>query len=613
MKAYQQLQKYLLENYPTIWHSKIVFLLIAGLFGWVVSFLAGYAISTEILTKFNIASYYFSSSFVFYHLIFLLIVLSIWALSFYKNNAVKAFYPVGNFYLLKLFTLLFIGIIFLVGIYFPYTYGIFVKTKQLLPKAVLENEIKNAKTAQAFLAIDASNYSIENKIYPPVFKSVGIAHYYYDSENERYYWESNVYPYIQYTPSYKEHYDEDEKYKERGVNSAVAATVAATAVAAVEGDENQQITDSIARLNQLFFDSVYQTGVGIEIDSVKYLFFNTDYETDKTDSCNSKSIITSFVKVSDSLLHIYSLANYSNTEYEFQQLNEYSEDSLAKLLYEITRTKNKVFVEKTLSNFVATLNKYQIENRIYPTHIANFLHAKNYINIPSITQAYFTPQYYNNYAACKKQLENAEANYSSLSAKQFQQYESILTDSLDMYFEKNDFRILTENYVVAHTTFFEEASFIATVIVCAIIVAFFLLLHVTNLKSFIIAIPVSGILFFVVVIFIAVFKINSDTEILSIGSFVSILLLLFSIYAIFSKKISKKITDIAFNIGATVSVYLLGLLYATGSILSKTEVYECGYSYKYLYEVNPWAIVGLSLVGFLSYLFLVKKWRAKAE
>jgi putative membrane protein len=103
------LKKYLLENYPLIWNTKLLPMLGLAACGHVFFFLLGYIIDKDDLYKgyYSIGEGFFPLPFLL-HLIISILLLVFWLMQLSKNNAFKHFYPSNQLKLLGLYTQYFI-------------------------------------------------------------------------------------------------------------------------------------------------------------------------------------------------------------------------------------------------------------------------------------------------------------------------------------------------------------------------------------------------------------------------------------------------------------------------------------------------------------------------
>lgn len=104
-----KLKKYLLENYPLIWNTKLLPMLGLAACGHVFFFLLGYIVDKGSIYErvYTIGEEFFPLPFLL-HLIVSILLLVFWLMQLSKNNAFKHFYPSNQLKLLGLYTQYFI-------------------------------------------------------------------------------------------------------------------------------------------------------------------------------------------------------------------------------------------------------------------------------------------------------------------------------------------------------------------------------------------------------------------------------------------------------------------------------------------------------------------------
>jgi hypothetical protein len=121
---FKKTQKYLLLNYPLLWNTKVIPLTAFLVLAHIVYFFFGYSNGT---LDFNETEQNYRSQaddlVLFFSVLISILTLIIWLVFYFKNNAFKAFYPKGNFSLLKEWLLLFFISSLLCSFFVTYQYG----------------------------------------------------------------------------------------------------------------------------------------------------------------------------------------------------------------------------------------------------------------------------------------------------------------------------------------------------------------------------------------------------------------------------------------------------------------------------------------------------------
>ena len=122
---FRKIQKNLLINHPLLWNSKIVPLTFFAVVFHIIFFLIGYVRGTIDFTETD-TNYSFDASegtLIFFSVLISILSLIIWCVYYFKNNALKSFYPKNNFSLFKEWLLIFFGSLLIVTFLVSYFYG----------------------------------------------------------------------------------------------------------------------------------------------------------------------------------------------------------------------------------------------------------------------------------------------------------------------------------------------------------------------------------------------------------------------------------------------------------------------------------------------------------
>jgi hypothetical protein len=172
MNFFRSIDTYLLERFPILWHSKLVYLLAAGLVIWLGFYGAGYALTDlALIRNSSLNDYFFESYTVVIHIVLSIIVLCFWALAFFKKNAVRHFYPLQRFYFTRLYLCIAAGFLAIFSAVLPFQMGVRAKVRQLLPKEELQRDARTLNLALAFVknGTDDALYYLSNRAYPEPF------------------------------------------------------------------------------------------------------------------------------------------------------------------------------------------------------------------------------------------------------------------------------------------------------------------------------------------------------------------------------------------------------------------------------------------------------------
>lgn len=122
---FKNIQKYLLINQPLLWNLKIVPLTAFAIIFHLVFFILGYYNGGLNFTE-SENSYSFNAgegTLIFFSVLLSIISLILWLVFYFKNNALKTFYPKNNFSLFKEWLLILLSCLLIVTFLVSYFYG----------------------------------------------------------------------------------------------------------------------------------------------------------------------------------------------------------------------------------------------------------------------------------------------------------------------------------------------------------------------------------------------------------------------------------------------------------------------------------------------------------
>jgi len=171
MQKINQINQYLLERFPNIWNTRIVWMLLLGIAVHLIFFFIGFVshASPSMLQHSGAVNDYLTSGLIFVHIIISVLMIVGWLVYMFKNNAFKSFYPSSGrklfFEFLQYFIIVFVSTTF----YFSYMSGfkLFINYKYDDKKMAKNIDIINR--ANAFLSQEIELYTLEQRKYPKEF------------------------------------------------------------------------------------------------------------------------------------------------------------------------------------------------------------------------------------------------------------------------------------------------------------------------------------------------------------------------------------------------------------------------------------------------------------
>ncbi|WBV60617.1 hypothetical protein PFY12_00515 [Chryseobacterium camelliae] len=174
MQKIYKFNQYILEKYPTVWNTKIIWMLLAGIVVHVLFFIIGYFSHANpvSLQKFEVKDDYFRGGMIFIHLIISILMIVGWLIMMFKNNAFKNFYPSSKTKLFLQFVQYFIIIFSCTTFYFSYMTGFKMFIKNKYPDKEMTGNIDVINKTIPFVSQELNGYTLDNRKYPKLFNDL---------------------------------------------------------------------------------------------------------------------------------------------------------------------------------------------------------------------------------------------------------------------------------------------------------------------------------------------------------------------------------------------------------------------------------------------------------
>lgn len=171
MQKIHKFNQFLLEKYPTIWNTKIVWMLLAGFIVHILFFIIGFIshINPVSLQKSQVTDDYFGDGIILIHIIISILMIVGWLIMMFKNNAFKNFYPQSKGKLFSQFLQYFVIIFVCTTFYFSYMIGFKMFISNKYPDAEMKENIEIINRGTAFLSQDLELYTLDNRLSPKPF------------------------------------------------------------------------------------------------------------------------------------------------------------------------------------------------------------------------------------------------------------------------------------------------------------------------------------------------------------------------------------------------------------------------------------------------------------
>lgn len=170
----KSINQYLLERVPTVWNTRIVWMLSAALVVHLFFFLFGVVtlIDPVSLQGYNVLQSYFENGMLFLGIVISLLLLVVWIVTLFRNNAFKNFYPTSPWDLFKQFCAYVVIIFACTSFYYSYTLGLQTYIKAVYPRERVDKEIRVANDSDMFRSESIYNYTLDERILPIVLDTL---------------------------------------------------------------------------------------------------------------------------------------------------------------------------------------------------------------------------------------------------------------------------------------------------------------------------------------------------------------------------------------------------------------------------------------------------------
>ena len=173
-KIIYKINQYLLENHPIVWNTKLVWTVSSALILHILFFIFGFLAITnpEILHEYGAKSIFFENGSLFISIILSILILVIWLIFLFKNNAFKSFYPTSRLKLFKQFLIYLIITFLSTTFYISYNFGVKSYIAFKYDNERVEKDIATSNAAALFFSKNIADYTINERRYPHPFNTL---------------------------------------------------------------------------------------------------------------------------------------------------------------------------------------------------------------------------------------------------------------------------------------------------------------------------------------------------------------------------------------------------------------------------------------------------------
>ncbi|WP_165731432.1 hypothetical protein [Polaribacter sp. 20A6] len=172
MNFINKINKYLLEHYPLIWNTRLVWMLGVNIIVHLLFFLIGFSSVNglaDLKEHYKLDDFFFFTSNVYYNVLISIFILLIWIIFYLRNNAFKNLYSIKKGMVFQQFCIVFLIILISTTQFYSFKTGLKIKTRSLYNWQELDKDIKTFNKFSLFLMQEQDEYEIDKKEYPDPF------------------------------------------------------------------------------------------------------------------------------------------------------------------------------------------------------------------------------------------------------------------------------------------------------------------------------------------------------------------------------------------------------------------------------------------------------------
>lgn len=635
MQKINQFNQYLLEKYPTIWNTKIVWMLLAGMIVHILFFIIGYVshINPKSLQTTDVIDDYYHDGIINVHLIISILMIVGWLIMMFKNNAFKNFYPNSKGKLFSQFIQYFVIIFVCTTFYFSYMIGFRMYINNKYPNAEMKQKIETINLGNAFLSQNLELYTLDNRLSPKPFYDL-----YCETDIKKVDRTKKYFVYYNRVYQYFSVYSKTSYQKDKKNNFIIPQP---------ERDEDKEL---IYRRNDNDTSETFYFKKDV-VDVSSYI------KTTSLSFYNFSEVFYDYKSNGDTFLDSYSLYNNNPDNIEYKRKRAIINKKTSELLDK----KSSAEVEKLLSQFLKISNQFAIENNLDAKQWTKMVYATTDFSVRYFTKKYKPSpgEQYNvnsrpNTTEGDYETVAVDSEVSALDADAaiVNQDGEIVTDSIlirdfnpamieqispEDYFKKNttDYYYYTDNLkdFLKSVDYVKSYDFFSGNIHIYVWIAFFLStfilsFRITGLKSLLFSVISAGVLLLIGVLATSLFSVSVQRHEEYFATYLALIISIATLLIPLTMmtKFNKLITSIFVNISLNGFVLFVLLIFILISMYQRDAcrgtVYDPdrGVAYEDCQSIIESLEYMLSyillVVGFIFVYFYSKillKWKARPE
>lgn len=617
MNFIYKVNKYLLKRYPTIWNTRIVWMLVISLMIHVLFYFIGYVSHTHPVSLQNsgVIDDFFSSGFILVNIIISVLMLVGWLVYMFKNNGFKNFYPTSNLKLFGQFVCYLIIVFASITFYFSYMFGF----RTYINKAYPDNEfVKNVEIinkAYPFLSLEYQDYELDKKAYPKMFMDLycetnsDLIHYnkpFYTLNDKNYQFFSIYEVVITERDSFRTFKYPATEYK-NGTELAYKNIV----------------TDTC-----FYYFKKEVVDVSSHVKNAEFSYYNF-----------SKEFYTVDFHTVDYFDRYNSSYNYPEPTYDGTygvNLNANKNYNFSKNFAAILDQKNPQEIKKILNDFLEVSKKYQIKTDLTTNNWFDMVYhptdfeVKHFIaSEKSSPTTYYAAQVDSAVVVTNANVQEVvEEAATTVSAEVAAENENSLNNNYYKKLSKNYYEIQNLKDLLRSVELIKTVDFVSRSIHVYIWIAFFLStlifsFRATNLRAVLFTGVTAGVLSLVVGLIALLYAmgVSHDEEYFVSYLVFTIATIVLLIPLLFINSSYKLFIAIFMNMSMNGFVLYILLIFGIITMHQKDACYDKNHNYRencitlleYLDMNTSYILLAAGLIFMFLYTAVIKKWRAVPE
>ena len=172
MNIINKVNKYLLEQYPLIWNTRLIWMIIINLLVHFIFLIIGYSSVNsleDLKEEYKLNAYFYERAPVYYNFLISIFIILVWFIFYLKNNAFKSLYAVKRGMLFQQFFIIIFIIFISTSQFYSFKLGLTTKVKSLYSWEEVDKDLKRFNELRIFLPINQSDYEIDKRQSPDPF------------------------------------------------------------------------------------------------------------------------------------------------------------------------------------------------------------------------------------------------------------------------------------------------------------------------------------------------------------------------------------------------------------------------------------------------------------